>query len=186
MRTHALATVKEIVRTGLAEELSLRYYPDPILRRKALAVETVDRSIRDLATKMLEMMYREDGVGLAAPQVGLSIRMLVLNTTGEPAGEKVVLNPRIVETAGDVDSDEGCLSFPGMRLKLKRDERITLEYTGLDGRTQRLPAEGLLSRAIQHEIDHLDGVLFIDKITPAAKAAVKGQLKDLERRYAAR
>lgn len=175
--------MKSIVAKGLSGELSLRYYPDPVLRRKAFAVETVTPELAGLAKKMLEVMYREDGVGLAAPQVGLSIRMMVLNTTGEPSGERVTLNPRIVKREGAIDSDEGCLSFPGIRITVPRDERITLEYTDLAGKTQTIEAEALLSRAIQHEIDHLDGVLFIDRLSPAGKSAIKTQLKDLEKRF---
>lgn len=178
-------TVKSIVARGLAEELSLRYYPDPVLRRKAFAVETITPELKDLAKKMLEVMYREDGVGLAAPQVGLSIRMMVLNTTGEPSGERVTLNPRIVKREGTIDSDEGCLSFPGVRITVPRDEKVTLEYMDLSGKTQTLEADALLSRAIQHEIDHLDGVLFIDRLSPAGKSAVKTQLKELEKRFKA-
>ncbi len=176
-------TVASIVAQGLSEELSLRYYPDPVLRRKALPVEKITPELKDLAKKMLEVMYREDGVGLAAPQVGLSIRMMVLNTTGEPSGERVTLNPRIVKRAGTIDSDEGCLSFPGIRITVPRDERITLEYMDLAGKTQTLEADALLSRAIQHEIDHLDGVLFVDLLSPTGKSAVKAQLKELERRF---
>ncbi len=176
-------TVESIVAKGLSEELSLRYYPDPVLRRKALPVETITPELEDLARKMLAVMYREDGVGLAAPQVGLPIRMMVLNTTGEPTGEKVTLNPRIVRRAGTVDSDEGCLSFPGMRITVPRDETVTLEYMDLSGKTQAVEADALLARAIQHEIDHLDGVLFIDLLSPTGKSAVKTQLKELERRF---
>lgn len=179
-------TVASIVAKGLAEDLSLRIYPDPVLRRKAVPVETVTPALKDLAKKMLEVMYREDGVGLAAPQVGLSIRMMVLNTTGEPSGEKVVLNPRIVAAEGRVDSEEGCLSFPGIRIRVPRDARVTLAYMDLDGASRRFDAEGLLSRAIQHEIDHLDGILFIDRLSPVGKSAVKAQLKELERRRGGR
>ena len=176
-------TVASIVQRGLAEDIALRYYPDPILRRKATPIQEITPELKDLARKMLAVMYREDGVGLAAPQVGISIRMMVINTTGEPTGEKAVLNPRIIEKEGRVDSEEGCLSFPGIRITVKRDEKVTLEYMDMDGQTRRLDSEGLLSRAIQHEMDHLDGILFIDRLTPAARSAVKGPLKDLERRF---
>lgn len=176
-------TVESIIKEGLAQELTLRYYPDPILRRKAVAVRAVTPELRDLAQRMLEVMYREDGVGLAAPQVGLSIRMLVLNITGEPSGERIVLNPRIVKAEGRVDSDEGCLSFPGMRIIVARDAAVTLDYMDLEGKTQLIEASALLSRVIQHEIDHLDGVLFIDRLSPAGRSGVKTRLKEMERRF---
>lgn len=176
-------TVASIVTKGLSEELALRFYPDPILRKKALPIDRITPELKDLAKKMLEVMYREDGVGLAAPQVGLSIRMMVLNTTGEPDGERVTLNPRITKHAGTIDSDEGCLSFPGIRIVVPRDETVTLEYMDLAGKTQTIEAEALLSRAIQHEIDHLDGVLFIDLLSPTGKSAMKTRLKELEKRF---
>lgn len=179
----ATAAPEAIIEAGLREALRIRFYPDPVLRAKSVGVNFAYPSLRTLAGRMLETMYREDGVGLAAPQVGLSIRLIVLNATGEPSGERVIVNPRVRSMSGQGASEEGCLSFPGIRLTVERATKIQIEYRDLDGRLHDLTADGFLSRVIQHEIDHLDGIEFIDRITPAQRSAVRSRLKELERRF---
>jgi peptide deformylase len=147
-------------------KLRLRYYPDEVLKQKAKKISTFDSSVRKLAQDMLETMYENDGVGLAAPQIGVSKRMMVIDVAGEDQPKKpiVFINPTIIEKQGELIGLEGCLSFPGVYFEVKRANRITVKYQGLNGKEVKLEASGdLLCRAIQHEIDHLDGELFFDK-----------------------
>jgi peptide deformylase len=147
-------------------KMQLRYYPDQVLKQKAKKISTFDSSVRKLAQDMLDTMYDNDGVGLAAPQVGVSKRIMVIDVAGEDEPKKpiVFINPSITERVGELIGLEGCLSFPGVYFEVKRANRITVKYQNLAGKDQKLEAEGdLLCRAIQHEIDHLDGELFIEK-----------------------
>lgn len=147
-------------------KLRIRYYPDEVLKQKAKKIATFDTSIRKLAQDMLETMYDSDGVGLAAPQVGVSKRLMVIDVAGEDETRKpiVFINPVIVEREGELIGLEGCLSFPDVYFEVKRADRIVVRYQNLAGKDQRLEAKGnLLCRAIQHEIDHLDGELFFQK-----------------------
>jgi peptide deformylase len=147
-------------------KLQLKYYPEEVLRTPAKKISRIDGGVRKLAQDMLETMYSNNGVGLAAPQVGHSKRMMVIDVAGddEPRKPIVFINPEIVEQDGELVGTEGCLSFPGVFFEVKRFNKVTVKYTNLSGKEQRLTAEGnLLSRAIQHELDHLNGELFIDK-----------------------
>ncbi len=153
-------------------KLRLKYYPEQVLLQKAKKVTTFDSSVRKLANDMLETMYDENGVGLAAPQVGVSKRIMVIDVSGEddPNEPIVFINPQIVEKEGSLVGLEGCLSFPGVFFEVRRANRITVKYQNLAGKDVKMQAEGdLLCRAIQHEIDHLDGELFINKaVSPIA------------------
>jgi peptide deformylase len=147
-------------------KLRLRYYPDDVLKQKAKKISTFDSSVRKLAQDMLETMYDSDGVGLAAPQVGVSKRIMVIDVAGEDDPKKpiVFINPVILEKEGELVGLEGCLSFPEVYFEVKRANRIIVRYQNLSGKELKLEAQGdLLCRAIQHEIDHLDGELFFDK-----------------------
>lgn len=147
-------------------KLQLKYYPAEVLRQKAKKITRVDGSVRKLAQDMLDTMYHSNGVGLAAPQVGVSKRIFVIDVAGEDEPKKpiVFINPEIVEGAGELVGTEGCLSFPNVFFEVKRFNRITVRYSNLAGKDQKLTVEGnLLCRAIQHELDHLNGELFIDK-----------------------
>jgi peptide deformylase len=149
-------------------KLQLKYYPADVLREKAKKISRIDGSIRKLAQDMLDTMYANDGVGLAAPQVGVSKRMFVLDVAAqdEPRKPLVFINPEIIKAEGEMVGTEGCLSFPGVFFEVKRFSKVTVKYTNLSGKEQKLTADGnLLSRAIQHELDHLNGELFIDKPT---------------------
>lgn len=153
--------------------LKLRYYPDPVLKTKAKKITIFDSSVRKLAQDMLDTMYDSDGVGLAAPQVGVSKRLMVIDVSGEDEAPRpiVFINPEIIEEEGEMCGQEGCLSFPDVFFEVKRSSRVVVRYQNLKGQTMKLTAEGnLLCRAIQHEIDHLDGELFIDKASSKLKA----------------
>lgn len=147
-------------------KLPLVYYPAETLRVKAKKISSFDASTRKLAQDMLETMYASNGVGLAAPQVGVSKRMMVIDVAGEDEPRKpiVFINPEIIEASGEMVGQEGCLSFPGVFFEVRRAASIVVKFKNVSGKDQKLVASGnLLCRAIQHEIDHLEGELFIDK-----------------------
>lgn len=160
-------------------ELKVRIYGDPVLRKKAQPVDAIDDNIRRLANDMIDTMYAENGVGLAAPQVGISLRMLAMDA-GETRGNPIILlNPEITHRAGECVMEEGCLSFPGIYGKIKRSECIHVRGKTIDNEMREFELEGLEARAILHEIDHLDGVLFIDRMTPDHKLILQPKLKKL-------
>jgi len=168
------------------QTLEVVVYPDPILRRGGAAVTQFDAPLRELAARMFEAMYAEGGVGLAAPQVAIAQKLLVLNPSGDRndrTGELVLLNPKITRKKGRAFGEEGCLSFPGIHADVERWVDITVEYRDLDGAPQTLQCSGWLARIVQHELDHLDGVLFVDRLTPADKLRVRAKLDELEQRY---
>jgi peptide deformylase len=140
--------------------LPVKRFPDPVLRRKALKVNTIDASIQRLIDDMVETMYDAGGVGLAAPQVGISLRVIVLGIPDEEPF--AIINPQIVKKEGERVVTEGCLSIPGYRGELKRAEQVKVRGLDRNGKELRMKAEGLLAQALEHEIDHLDGVLYID------------------------
>jgi peptide deformylase len=150
-------------------------YPDPFLARKAVVVSAVDDRIRSLVRDMFETMYAAEGIGLAAPQVGVGKRVVVLDVSpvDETIAPVALVNPEIVSRAGSVTGEEGCLSVPGVTGDVCRSE--TVEVLGMDERGDplRIRAAGILARALQHEIDHLDGVLFIDRLSSSAAASAK-------------
>lgn len=147
--------------------LTLHYLGDRVLRQPAKRIAKVDDSVRQLIKEMLQTMYSEDGIGLAAPQVGVHKQLIVVDCDPEnPASPPLVLiNPVIKSSSPETCSyEEGCLSIPGVYLGVTRPEAIEVAYKDENGRPQRLKAKGLLSRAIQHEIDHLNGVMFVDRV----------------------
>ncbi len=148
----------------------IRILGDPALRRPAKEVAKVDGDIEALVEDMLETMYHASGIGLAAPQVGVSKRVLVIDlgeADEDGVGALALVNPRVVEAARNTAREpEGCLSIPGMEEVVERPESVTVEALDHQGRPVVLTASGLLSRAVQHEIDHLDGILFIDRLSP--------------------
>jgi peptide deformylase len=145
----------------------IRLLGDPVLRQKAEPVAEVDDEIRRLIADMFETMYDADGVGLAAPQVGVSLRVIVVDPRDESVPPFALVNPEIVERAEEVErGEEGCLSIPGLREIVERSARVVVEGLDRDGLPRRIEAEGLVARILQHEIDHLDGILFIDRLSP--------------------
>jgi len=139
----------------------LRYEGDSILRKKSRPVEKIDDKIRVLVDDMLDTMYKEEGVGLAAPQVGILKQVVVIDVGDGPIK---LINPEIIEKEGYCIDVEGCLSVPGINGKVSRPKRVKVRYTDLEGNEQTIEGTDLLSRALCHEIDHLHGVLFIDKL----------------------
>ena len=158
--------------------MDIKVYPDPVLKIKAKPIEEIDTEICNIAEKMLETMYDNCGIGLAASQVGLSIRLMVLDVTGERTGERVFINPRIIEEKGETFEEEGCLSFPDVMGKIIRSKYIKVIAYNLKGEKLEMEAEGLLGRAWQHEIDHLNGTLFIERMMPASTIAIQQKLKE--------
>lgn len=147
--------------------LEILHYPNPVLKEKSQPVETFDEELRQLGNDMAETMYDAPGVGLAAPQVGVLKRLITLDCSGheEPADLIIAVNPEIIESEGDCMEEEGCLSVPGYFARVARSAAIRFRYQNLDGETQEREAEGLLAVAVQHEIDHLNGVLFVDRLS---------------------
>ncbi len=171
------------------KELELRYYPDPVLRQRADPVESFDDELRELACAMVGTMLREKGIGLAAPQVGWSRRLIVvlqMKTSDDTEVDSLVLiNPRVVATGGELWSyEEGCLSIPDIRSDVVRCESFDLTSLNLKGERTQIHADGLLARIILHEVDHLDGKLFIDYLSPVEKIMLKEKLKALEKESA--
>jgi len=170
-------------------------YGNKLLRRKSTPVEEVNDEIRALAQDMLKTMYASDGLGLAAEQVGRDEAICVIDIppmrdeeTGTPKRENpdvrmplVLVNPRIIERDGEQVGSEGCLSFPGIYVTVKRAETVTVEFRDMENEVRTVRACGLLARAIQHELDHLDGVLLVDRMSPVQKVAVAGKLKKLRK-----
>ena len=158
-------------------------FGDSILRKKALQVAKIDDRIRDLSARMFEVMKKARGVGLAANQVGALDRLVVIDTNrGETKGHCFTLiNPEIIGTKGGIKLEEGCLSFPDISAEVERPEKVGFSATGLDGKKFEFEADGILGRAVQHEIDHLNGVLFIDHLGTTKKMLLKKQLEELRK-----
>jgi peptide deformylase len=173
----------------MPEELTLQvvHYPEPVLRKRADDVPEVDDSVRSTVAAMFRTMYEDKGVGLAAPQVGLRKRILVLNPTGDPDEadqELALVNPTIVDRSGPTTRmEEGCLSFPGIYAEVERPDRCRVRALTPAGESVEREFEGFLSRVIQHEYDHLEGVLLVDRMSPADKVKNKAALTDLVEEY---
>jgi len=144
--------------------LSIKTYPDKLLRQKARPVGKIGREVRNLASDMIETMRSADGVGLAGPQVGIGKRIIVVQDIEDDGPAAVFINPKILRKKGSSRICEGCLSVPGVTADIVRPESIVLEALDVDGKKLKIETGGLLARIVQHEIDHLDGVLFIDRV----------------------
>jgi peptide deformylase len=159
-------------------------FPDPRLKRVSKPVREISDELRELARDMCEVMYDEPGIGLAAPQVGEGVRLIVVDTDWSEEGHErnpsVIVNPEIVEDEGKIVWEEGCLSIPDFAAEVNRSERVTLRGTDLEGNEIVEQAEGLRAVCFQHEIDHLDGILFIDRISRLKRSMyVKRRKKQL-------
>ena len=159
--------------------LAIKKYPSPELAVRAEEVTEIDDEVRDLVRDMVETMYAAPGVGLAANQVGITRRIAVIDLSAgdEPDSLHVLINPEIVESSGEQCDEEGCLSFPGLTEWVTRPSRLVMRALDLDGRSYTLEGEELMARAICHEIDHLDGVLFIDRIKGLKKDRLRKQVR---------
>ncbi|MEQ8330955.1 MAG: peptide deformylase [Longimicrobiales bacterium] len=156
---------------------------DPVLRERAAEVETVDDGVRALVRDMWETMYHADGIGLAAPQIGVSRRILVvdLRRDDEPEARAALINPRITWASDDMDKQpEGCLSMPGLEEVVKRSWAVRVEGLDPDGRPVVIEADELFARALQHEIDHLDGILFSDRVSPLKRKMLLKKWRKLQ------
>ncbi|MGH8623769.1 MAG: peptide deformylase [Gammaproteobacteria bacterium] len=161
--------------------LNVLYYPDPRLRIKAAPIDRVNNDIRSLAQDMLETMYAAPGIGLAATQVNVPKRMLVTDVSEKKDQPLCLINPMIKEQQGVLEMEEGCLSVPGVFDVVRRAERVKVEAIGLDGEPFTLEAEGLLAVCIQHEMDHLDGKLFVDYLSLLKRNRIRKKLEKQQR-----
>ena len=157
--------------------LTIVKYPNPVLRRKANSIHDIDEEIRRLSDDMIETMYTDEGIGLAAPQVGVSKRLIVLDV-GQ--GPMILINPEIVRLEEEQHTvEEGCLSLPGIRIDITRPTQIIVRGIDDQGETREIQAEGLIARVLQHEIDHLNGILIIDHASSIQRSLLKPKLKKL-------
>lgn len=161
--------------------LPIYTYPHPVLREKSKDIATVDAHIQQLAEDMVNTMYKGNGIGLAANQIGVNKRIFVTDCSSDKKSPMVFINPVIIHKAGEKVGEEGCLSMPGIYAKVKRAEQIVAEYLNEKGEKKTIEAKGLLAVCIQHEIDHLDGVLFFDYLSSVKRTLINGKLKRLER-----
>lgn len=168
------------------ESLRIIHFPDPRLRKRADEVtpEEFGPALNAIVARMFELMREDKGVGLAAPQVGVLKRLFVMNHTGEPGDDRVYINPELTDPEGSERDEEGCLSLPGIRAKILRDFKITVSAQGLDGKPFTETAEGYMARVWQHEHDHLNGTLLIDRMGPVARMQCRKKLKGLEAKFA--
>ena len=156
--------------------LKILTYPDPVLKKKAKPVEIIDERIKNLAEDMIETMYAAPGIGLAAPQVGESLRVITVDVTRKEEGLIVLINPEIISGEGECAEEEGCLSVPDIKEIVQRKEKVLVNGLDIQGRKIQIPAEGLLAIAFQHEIDHLDGILIIDRVSRLKRDIFKKKL----------
>lgn len=168
------------------DSLRIVHYPHPALRHAAKPVVSIDKQLRLHAGRMFELMYEAEGLGLAATQVAVPCQFVVMNLTGDASqtdAEQVYLNPVIVSQTGWVDDREGCLSFPGLFATVKRARQVVVEAYDLAGAKVRIKAEGLAARAWQHEIEHLQGRLFIERFGPLARMAHQHEIRSFETQF---
>ena len=164
-------------------------FPHPTLRRVSKPLRRVDDELRQIVRRMFDLMYEAKGIGLAGNQVDLPYRLFVLNLTGDPAeadDEQVFINPVLSQPKGSAEAEEGCLSLPGLYAPVRRPEQITVSAYDLAGEEIEETIDGLFGRAVQHETDHLNGVLFIDRLSPVARLALKDVLEEFEIEFADR
>lgn len=172
----------------MPDHLKIIHYPDPRLRKKAAPITAftpeVTADLAQTAAKMIELMHADKGVGLAAPQVGLSISLFVMNPTGQPEDQRIYLNPTLTNGDGAELDEEGCLSLPGIRTNVDRFLKMTITAQDLTGQPFSESAEGFVARIWQHEVDHLNGTLILDRMGPGTKLMFRKKIKELESTYA--
>ena len=161
------------------DKCKITYYPATVLRGRAAPVEKIDENIRQLVDKMGEIMVEKKGIGLAAPQAGVPLRLFIVSLTGKREDVRAYINPTVTPH-GDLDeAEEGCLSVPGIWAKIRRYKKATVTATDLDGRQFTEDAEGLYARCLQHEYDHIEGMVIVNRMGAAARIANRRQLKKL-------
>lgn len=169
-----------------ADLVKIVHYPDPILLQKAQPIERINEDIQRVAQEMIKTMHEGNGVGLAGPQVGLSQQIIVINPTCEAGKDEVFINPVILKRKGREPGEEGCLSLPGLYACVVRAEWIQVSAILLTGEKVTFVAEGFRARVLQHEIDHLNGILFTSKVQPAEEVKVKHKLLDMQNKRLAK
>ncbi len=157
--------------------LEILRFPDPRLRKRAEPVEAVDAEVRRIVDDMFETMYAAPGIGLAATQVNIQRQIIVIDLSQDRDQPLCLINPEIVSGSGEEEMEEGCLSVPGYYETVRRAERVTVRALGRDGKAFELEADGLLAVCIQHEMDHLDGKLFVDYLSPLKRQRIKKKLE---------
>lgn len=165
--------------------LDIVHWPDPVLLAPAQPVERVDAELRSIVAEMRRVLFDLRGVGLAAPQVGVGRRLMLVCPTGDPGSEQVLINPVITPSGATVVGEEGCLSFPAIYGRVPRAPRVHVEYTDLDGQRRSMELDGFVARIVQHEGDHLDGRVFIDRMLAEDRLDAEPLLAGLRARYAA-
>lgn len=162
--------------------MEITKYGAEVLRKVAEPVEKIDDEIKKIVNDMIESMYRNEGIGIAAPQIGVSKQIIAIDINpSDPSSKPIVLfNPRIIEKQGEVSAEEGCLSIPDVRGDVKRAEKIVVEAMDINGNQVRIEATDLLSRVLQHEIDHLNGKLIIDHLSRIKQQLLKKQLQKIK------
>jgi peptide deformylase len=161
-------------------------YPHPALRWKSKPLTRIDADLKQLVRSMFELMYATNGIGLAANQVAVPLRLFIMNATGSAAGsaaEHVFLNPEIVRRKGSAEAEEGCLSLPGLYGQVRRSEKIVVNAFDLEGQEFEMDLEDLEARVVQHENDHIDGILFIDRMTETARRELDPRIADFEAQF---
>lgn len=158
------------------------YLPDPRLRALSKPVEAFDEGLSTLIDDMFETMYEARGVGLAAPQIGINIRLSVVDTSRDRSQQLVLVNPEIIRKEGEAEYEEGCLSVPGAYDRVRRAEKVWLRAQDRAGNWFEMEADGLLGECFQHEIDHLDGKLFIDLLSPLKRSLARKKLEKFKRK----
>ena len=164
--------------------LNVLIYADERLRTVCQPVAEINDEIRKIVDDMFETMYKEEGIGLAAPQVNIQQRIITIDLDSENSNQIVLINPEILESSGETGIEEGCLSIPGFRGLVPRKEKVTVKALNRDGNEFTLEADGLLAICIQHEIDHLNGVLFVDYLSPLKRNRIKEKLIKLQKQVA--
>lgn len=166
--------------------MKIVHYPHPTLRHISKPLKRVDKELHGYVREMFDLMYEAKGIGLAANQVDLPYRLFVINLESDPDAKEhefVFLNPVITSRKGMAEAEEGCLSIPGLYANVKRPERVTLNAYNMAGEELNLELDGLFARAVQHELDHLDGVLFVDRLSPTTEMDVRDALLDFEDQF---
>jgi len=156
--------------------LPILRFPDPRLKKVAVPVVNIDDNLRKLVADMAETMYEAPGIGLAATQVDVHKRLVVVDVSEDKSALQVFINPRLDQCEGEQEGEEGCLSVPGIYEKVERAERVTVHYLDLDGQERTLQADGLLAVCIQHEIDHLNGKVFVDHLSQLKQTRIRNKL----------
>ena len=162
------------------EKCHITHYPAPVLGEPSQPVEKIDDTIRRLVVRMLDIMIEQKGIGLAAPQAGVPLRLLIISHDGSRNNARVYVNPTVKGEGPVVENEEGCLSVPGVYTKIKRYSKATVTATDLDGKTFTEQGEGLYARALQHEFDHIEGVTIVSRMPTIARISHRKQLKKLE------